>query len=104
MTAIASIPLARFDRHGAWRQTKRALCNWQATGRAHLEIQGTPVDLVSVARATGVDDLPRPPGCPATAQFIIVIYDRRLAHTLVRLAAELARRDGPPPDRTGPIG
>lgn len=105
MTApCASIPLDRFDRPGAWRQTKKALCHWQATGQAFLAIGGQPVDIVSVARATGPDDLPRPAGCPPDRLFVIVVFDPKLAHGLIRLAADAARRDGPPPDDPPPIG
>lgn len=100
----ASIPLERFDRPGAWRQTKRALLNWQANGRAHLEILNMPVDLVSLARSTGIDDLPRPAGCPPDAGYIIRVFDPRLAHGLIRLVAEMARRNGPPPDPSPPVG
>lgn len=101
---VASISLEAFDRGPAsWRQTKRVLCQWQATGRALLAVAGQPVDLVSIAGAATIGDLPRPPSFPA-APFVIVVYDRQLAHGLVRLAAMFAARDRPPPDDPRPIG
>lgn len=100
----ASILLERLNPPAGWRATKAALCRWQAEGRAHLEILRCPVDIVSIARAASVDDLPRPAGCPASEPYVVVVFDPRLAHGLIRLAAHLADRDGPPPDAPPPIG
>jgi hypothetical protein len=88
-----------------WRVAKRALCDWQATGRAMLIVAGQPVDLVSVALAETADALPRPADAPPDARVEIRVYDAALASQLARLARDVrARRDGPPPDPPPPIG
>lgn len=78
-----------------WRQMRRALCAWQARGQAQLEVAGVPLDLVSIATAETSADLPhRSGGAPVE----IVVFDAQLAGSLIRLAAEVARRrEGPPP-------
>lgn len=84
-----------------WRITRRALCNWQATGRAHLVVGDQPVDIATLAVADGPDRLPRPDSDPG-ARVAVLVFDAPLAHQLVRLVRDA--NDGPPPDEPPTIG
>lgn len=78
-----------------WRQLHRALLRWQAAGGAHLEHDGIPLDLVTLARAA------EPTGVPARAE--LVVFDPSLAHGLIQRLGRPSRQDPPPPPEP-PIG
>lgn len=71
--------------HGpdTWPQLRTLLAAWQVQGRALVVIGGRPLDVVSVATAATLADLPRPPGM-ATNPFLLVVFDSALAVNLER--------------------